>query len=94
MLINSIKKESNNEQIQERGKCRLFKIIEDVVNEKIGKYDIFNILFKNGSYIQNIPDNCSIRGKRSKRFSYSHQQRNGSKNYCLNLTCIFLKLKD
>ena len=66
MLINSIKKESNNEQIQERGKCRLFKIIEDVVNEKIGKYDIFNILFKNGSYIQNIPDNCSIRGKRSK----------------------------
>ena len=39
--------------------------IEDVVNENIDKDGIFNILFKNGSYIQNIPDNCSIRGKRS-----------------------------
>lgn len=30
------------------------------------KDGIFNILFKNGSDIQNIPDDCSIRGKRSK----------------------------
>ena len=41
-------------------------IKEDVVNENIDKDCIFNILFKNGSNIQNIPDNCSIRGKRSK----------------------------
>ena len=40
-------------------------IKEDVVNENIDKDCIFNILFKNGSNIQNIPDNCSIRGKRS-----------------------------
>ena len=39
--------------------------IEDVVNENIDKDGIFNILFKNGSYIQNIPDNCSFRGNRS-----------------------------
>ena len=39
--------------------------IEDVVNENIDKDGIFNILFKNSSNIQNIPDNCSIRGKRS-----------------------------
>ena len=41
-------------------------IKEDVVNENIDKDGIFNILFKNGSNIQNIPNNCSIRGKRSK----------------------------
>ena len=58
--------QSTDEQIQERGKRRLFKIIEDVVNENIDKDGIFNILFKNGSDIQNIPENCSIRGKRSK----------------------------
>ena len=39
--------------------------IEYVVNENIDKDGIFNILFKNGSYIQNIPDNCSFRGNRS-----------------------------
>ena len=39
--------------------------IEDVVNENIDKDGVFNVLFKNCSNIQNIPDNCSIRGKRS-----------------------------
>ena len=46
----------------------LIKLSTKILNKYncIDKDGIFNILFKNGSNIQNIPNNCSIRGKRSK----------------------------